>query len=95
MKKKWYLVTYDIREPRRLRRAAKRIEGFGIRIQYSVFRCKLRPREMERLVWELSKILDAEDDLMIIGLCENCANHVHCKQGNKQWNVEQTTFEIV
>ncbi|EMN95623.1 CRISPR-associated endoribonuclease Cas2-like protein, partial [Leptospira interrogans serovar Medanensis str. UT053] len=36
--KHWRLVSYDIREPKRLRRVAKIMEGFGERIQYSVFR---------------------------------------------------------
>ena len=36
-----YLVSYDICDPKRLRRVARSLEGFGVRLQYSVFECPL------------------------------------------------------
>ena len=45
----WWLVCYDVRDPERLRKAAKHLEGYGERMQYSVFRCWLTRVEMERL----------------------------------------------
>lgn len=95
MKTNWYLVTYDVREPRRLRRVARHIEGYGTRIQYSVFRCKLRPRELERMQWELTRILDSEDELLIIGLCSDCASKVRSRGRKDDWTDQQTTFEII
>lgn len=94
-RKNWYLVAYDVRDPKRLRRTAKRLEGYGTRVQYSVFRCHLRPRELERMQWELAKILESEDDLLIIGLCRDCAQRIRSKGRNHDWNTEPTTFEIV
>ena len=35
---KWWLVSYDVHDPSRLRRCAGVLEGSGQRIQYSVFR---------------------------------------------------------
>jgi CRISPR-associated protein Cas2 len=32
-----YLVSYDISDPKRLRKVARSLEGFGVRLQYSVF----------------------------------------------------------
>jgi CRISPR-associated protein Cas2 len=95
MTKGWYLVTYDVREPRRLRRVAKRLEGYGTRIQYSVFRCRLRPREMERMQWELTRIMEQEDDLLIIGLCSDCARRIRWRSEKEDWNAEDATYEIV
>ena len=69
---KWWLVCYDVRDPARLRRAAKILEGTGQRMQYSVFRCWMNPTEMQRLRWELTKVLEAEDDVLIIPLCSRC-----------------------
>jgi CRISPR-associated protein Cas2 len=40
-----YLVAYDIREDRRLRNVATCMEGYGERIQYSVFVCDLSDQE--------------------------------------------------
>jgi CRISPR-associated protein Cas2 len=69
---RWWLVCYDIRDDKRLRKAAKHMEGYGSRLQYSVFRCWLAPREMERLRWELTELLTAEDDVLLIPLCPRC-----------------------
>ena len=95
MAKAWYLVAYDVREPRRLRQTAKHLEGYGTRIQYSLFRCKLRQREMERLQWELTRILEPEDDLLIIGLCGDCARQIRCRTGKDDWTVKEASFQIV
>jgi CRISPR-associated protein Cas2 len=95
MSKHWYLVTYDVREPRRLRRVAKSLEGYGTRIQYSVFRCRLRPRELERMHWELTKILDPTDELLIIGLCDGCSSRVRVKGQKDSWKEKEATFQIV
>ena len=36
-----YIVTYDIRNPKRLRRVAKTCEDFGCRRQLSIFLCRI------------------------------------------------------
>jgi CRISPR-associated protein Cas2 len=45
MARRRYLVAYDIRDDRRLRSIAGCMEGYGTRIQYSVFVCDLSDRE--------------------------------------------------
>ena len=47
--KQWHLVTYDVRDPKRLRQVAKVLESYGSRLQYSVFRCRLDVEMLERL----------------------------------------------
>ena len=70
---RWYLVCYDIRDPKRLRRVANILEGHGERIQYSVFRCWLSPSALERLRWELTDgCVTEEDDVLFIPLCSRC-----------------------
>lgn len=72
----WWLVCYDVREPERLRKAAKHLEGYGERMQYSVFRCWLTRREMEQLRWELTELLAVEDDVLLIPLCGGCVEGI-------------------
>ncbi len=93
--KLWYLVTYDIREPKRLRKVAKHLEGYGERIQFSVFRCRLTVRELERMRWELTQKMEKEDDLLIVGLCPRCALRVTEKKGEERWKEPVNTFVIV
>ncbi|MGH7736190.1 MAG: CRISPR-associated endonuclease Cas2, partial [Gemmatimonadales bacterium] len=45
MARRRYLVAYDIRDDRRLRGIAGCMEGYGTRIQYSVFVFDLSDRE--------------------------------------------------
>jgi CRISPR-associated protein Cas2 len=70
--KNWYLLLYDIRDPKRWRKAYKLLEGYGERIQYSIFRCWLNQRDREKLRWELEKILTAEDSLLLVRLSHQC-----------------------
>ncbi len=92
--KRWFLVAYDVRDRKRLRRTAKHLEGYGSRLQYSLFKCCLSNRGVERLRWELTRILAPEDSIMIIGLCPICAGRVR-ERNVKVFPEEDNTFEIV
>lgn len=60
-----YLVTYDIADPKRLRRVFKLMRGYGDHIQYSVFRCELSPRERKELVQSLRHIINHRHDQVL------------------------------
>ncbi|MCR9294408.1 MAG: CRISPR-associated endonuclease Cas2 [bacterium] len=94
--KHWHLISYDVRDPARLRRTAKLLESYGNRIQYSVFRCRLDKTMLEKLHWELSRILDEEDDLLVIPLCGSCAGKVsqHSTGDCRDWD-ETPTFRVI
>ncbi len=93
--KLWYLVAYDVRDAKRLRDVANHLEGYGERLQFSVFRCRLTERELERLRWELTKKMEREDDLLVIGLCPSCGAKVSERQGDDKWKEQPATFEVV
>jgi len=73
---RWWLICYDVRDAKRLRKTAKHMEGYGERMQYSIFRCWLTSRELQCLRWELSDILKPEDDVLFIPLCANCVDGI-------------------
>jgi CRISPR-associated protein Cas2 len=60
-----YLISYDITHPKRLRRVARTMEGFGVRLQYSVFECPLDGVRLEKLKAELHPILNHEEDQVL------------------------------
>ena len=91
----WYLIAYDVRDPVRLRRVAKHLKGYGTRIQFSVFRCRLSQRQVARLDWELKKIMDTEDDLLVIGLCSGCVSRLKQKNTKQDWTIDNETYDIV
>jgi CRISPR-associated protein Cas2 len=91
----WYLVSYDIRDQKRWRRAYKQLLGRGERIQYSLFRCRLNRTEMEALRWELETLLEEEDDLMFIHLCPSCAGRIQERGKAKEWGARTNRFEVL
>ena len=63
----WVLVTYDVStetaEGRsRLRRVAKTCEGFGQRVQKSVFECTVNDVTFHRMKAKLLEIIDETED---------------------------------
>jgi CRISPR-associated protein Cas2 len=93
--KLWYRVSYDIREPMRYRRAHKVIKGYGEAVQYSVFRCRLSRTQLAGLRWELARILDGEDSLLIVGLCGNCVQRIQAYNRREEWSPEQESFAVI
>ncbi len=59
------LVAYDISNPKRLARVAAVCEDFGIRVQYSIFECRLHPREFERLWSQLLAEMNPKEDRIV------------------------------
>lgn len=95
---KWHLVCYDVRDEKRLRRAAKKLEGRGERLQYSVFRCWLTPADLQQLRWELTELLQPEDDVLFIPLCDTCVSGIsatHSTQNRPDWERKPPSHRIV
>jgi len=92
--KNFYMICYDIRDPKRWRKAYQLLKGYGESLQYSIFRCRLNQRDREKLRWELEKILAAEDSLLIAGLCDRCVERIQACNRPETWTVEQETFKI-
>ena len=69
-----YLVCYDISHPKRLRRTAKILENFGLRVQKSFFQCEMEQKRMEHLRDQVLAVVDSEKDYFFIyPLCEDCS----------------------
>ncbi len=65
------LVAYDVNTQspegaRRLRQVAKVCQGFGQRVQDSVFECSIGPSDMERFRDKLLKIIHVQEDSLRI-----------------------------
>lgn len=91
----WYLVGYDIRDPKRWRRCFTLLKGYGESLQYSVFRCRLNKRQFERMRWELEQELAPEDSLMIAGLCNSCTSRLIARNTKVAWVNEEPRFRVV
>ncbi|MFI5063642.1 MAG: CRISPR-associated endonuclease Cas2 [Streptosporangiales bacterium] len=64
-----FLIAYDIRDDRRLRKVATCMEGYGTRVQYSVFVSDLSDRELILMRGDLEYLMKpSEDSVMIVEL---------------------------
>ena len=71
-----YLVCYDICEPRRLRQVAKVLQSYGVRLQYSVFECRLSDLQLAEVRRDLATILEAaEDQVLFVSLIDRNTNN--------------------
>lgn len=69
-----YLIAYDIPDDRRRTRLANYLQGWGRRVQKSVFECRLEPRQLEEMVGGVRRIVRIPPDRChIYRLCGGCA----------------------
>ncbi len=57
-----WVIAYDIRSTRRRSRVARALERAGLRVQKSVFVAELSPRDLHKLIQQLSSLIDPETD---------------------------------
>ena len=64
-----YLISYDIREPRRLLRVMRRVRQQAIPVQYSVYYAELYAHELNQLVAGLEALIEPKiDDVRIYAI---------------------------
>ncbi len=61
-----YIVTYDISDPRRLRRVYRTMRGFGEHLQLSVFCCDLTAADRVRMIAALEGIVQHDEDQVVL-----------------------------
>lgn len=91
-KKQIYLICYDIREPKRWRKCYKTLNGYGERIQYSVFKCELTDKKLAELRWKLVKAMSKEDSLLIAPIHPEELKNVFILNMEADWNVEKERY---
>lgn len=57
-----WIVAYDTPSDRRRRKLATLLEGYGVRVQWSVFECRLRGKEVLALEGRLRRVIHAGQD---------------------------------
>ena len=66
-----FLISYDISVDQRRNRLAKLLEGYGSRVQYSVFECDLTPAQWKSLRQQITKlvVIAEGDSVRMYQLC--------------------------
>jgi CRISPR-associated protein Cas2 len=71
------------------------MRGYGERIQYSIFRCRLTKRELEKIRLELSEAMDDVDSLLIIGICTSCSTRIPTINRPDEWSSGDETHIVI
>ncbi len=61
-----YMVSYDIADPKRLRKVFKKMYGYGDHLQLSVFRCEMSRSDLIRMRAALTDIIKNDEDQILI-----------------------------
>lgn len=57
-----WVIAYDTPSHRRRRKFAQLLEGYGLRVQWSVFECELHLEQLQRLRQRLERLIVLEED---------------------------------
>ena len=78
MVKKYYLaVAYDISDDRRRTKVCKILQGFGTRVNYSIFECFLSLKNVKQMKEAIRKNINKNKDIVIYyDLCATCLDNV-------------------
>ncbi len=77
--KQQYIIAYDITRERRRRRVAHLLKNYGVRIQKSIFECRLGKNSLKELVKRLDELMDRqEDSIIVFPLCRTCSESRRC-----------------
>jgi CRISPR-associated protein Cas2 len=60
------LLSYDVPDDRRRTRLAHALKDFGERVRYSVFECRLTPKQLDRLRERVRPPIAPEEDSLRI-----------------------------
>ncbi|WP_089416922.1 CRISPR-associated endonuclease Cas2 [Vitreoscilla filiformis] len=72
MRRLW-VVSYDVADDGRRQRVATWLLGWGDRVLESVFECVWRADQLEKVVGDLSGLIDpAQDRVWLVPICRRC-----------------------
>ena len=88
------MVCYDVSDPKRLRKTAKVLENYGLRVQKSFFQCEMEAERMRAMREQILTVVDTEKDYFFIyPLCEDCSRRARTDgQGEL---IRLVAFEII
>lgn len=70
-----YLVCYDVKEDRERNRVAKVVEAYGLRIQWSVFECRLSRSALVELRRQLEELKLTTGGVVLCRLDDRARRH--------------------
>lgn len=92
-----YIVSYDIRDPKRLRRVFKICQDYGSHLQYSVFECDLNAQEKVEIETKLKAVINQQVDQVLfvaLGPSEHRGDRVITALGQAYHRFEEACYVV-
>jgi CRISPR-associated protein Cas2 len=92
-----YIVTYDIADPKRLRKVYQMMLGYGDHLQLSVFECELNARELVELRHTLAELIHHGQDQVLfakLGPVDGCGSDSISALGRPYIDPERTAIVV-
>lgn len=92
-----YLVCYDIRDDKRLRRVHKSMRDFGDHLQYSIFECQFTTTDLAKCRHTLSEIINHREDQVLfvdLGPAEGRGDRVIASLGQPYAPIDQPCIVV-
>lgn len=68
-----YLIAYDVKDNKKRKKIADVLEGFGFRVNYSVFECEVNKTKLKHLIAKIEEHVDKkQDSVRFYHICKNC-----------------------
>jgi CRISPR-associated protein Cas2 len=74
----YFVISYDISDNKLRTKLAKLLEGYGIRVHYSVFECRLEYERYRELFYKMKEFEAKfqEDSIRIYRICKSCEQEI-------------------
>jgi CRISPR-associated protein Cas2 len=74
---KYIVVAYDIADDKRRNKICDILSGYGQRVNYSVFECFLRERDILKLKSRIERYMKKGEDIVLYYyLCKDCLDKI-------------------
>ena len=92
-----FIVSYDIADPKRLRKVFRICQDYGNHLQYSVFECDLNERERVEVEGKLSEVIHHEKDqvlFILLGPAESRGDRTIAALGKSYHHFDQPCYIV-
>ncbi len=79
----FFVVAYDIDNDKRRKKISDILEGYGFRVNFSVFEIELNPAQLDSLLKKIKSVSKKTDNIRFYHICKSCASKSFLLYKNK------------